>query len=82
MVHYESEAERLNDVLANAIRSISHGGEYGPEGLEGLAMAISGERNAYPLAQTVSDGLHDIAEAISGGLFAIANAISEVSDGS
>jgi hypothetical protein len=70
------------ETLASAIRSISHGGQYGPEGLEMLSMAIAGSDNMDSLAMVVREGMESIAEAISGGLAALANAISEVSDGS
>ena len=53
--------------LASAIRSISHGGSSGPEGLEMLSMAIAGEGIRGDLCSSldgIAASLSEIAEAI------------------
>lgn len=67
------DSNKSNEI-ADAIRSISHGGNDGPTGLEMLSMSISGDGLGSPLAQSISEGLRDIAEALREGLAAIAEA--------
>ena len=61
------EIQEIVDQVTRAIRSIAHGTDHGPGGLEGLSMAIAGEGLRSPLSesvQAVAEGLNNIAEAI------------------
>jgi hypothetical protein len=62
--------------IASAIRSISHGGTTGPEGLEMLSMSMSGEGTGTPVGPAIETGLGEIAEAVREGMSEIASAIS------
>jgi hypothetical protein len=62
--------------IASAIRSISHGGTTGPEGLEMLSMSMSGEGSGTPVGPAIETGLGEIAEAVREGMAEIASAIS------
>lgn len=61
------EVREFVDQITRAIRSIAHGTDYSPGGLEGLSMAIAGDGLRSPLSESVhavADGLNNIAESI------------------
>jgi hypothetical protein len=64
------DAKQINE-LTSAIRSISHGGVAGPEGLEMLAIAVAGSGIRTSLAEAIENAGRDIRE----GLTALAAAL-------
>ena len=66
------EIQEIVDQVTRAIRSIAHGVDYGPGGLEGLSMAIAGEGLRSPLSEAVQG----VAESLSG----IAEALDRIAD--
>ena len=62
-----------------AIRNISSGGTSGPEGLEGVAMALAGE--GPPGRKSVNSGLGQIAASLSEIESGLVDAIREVAEG-
>ena len=76
------------DEIVSAIRSISHGGTSGPEGLEMLAMAVSGEglhSSLKEAVESIASSVEHCAEFlqpdlndIAAGLNNIASALKDV----
>jgi len=68
----QKDLEQIAEIIAGAIRSVSHGGVSGPEGLEMVAMALSGEGPRQPLGTALADVAH--------GLCAIADSIDRLTE--
>lgn len=77
------DIEQLSDALnriANAIGRVASGGQAGPEGLEGLGVAIAGEGMRRPLGEAIEAAAATIAEAINGLAEQVESLASSVSD--
>jgi len=90
-LHVEKIIESI-DYVAASLRSISHGGQTGPEGLEMLSIAVGGEGLGNSLGDSVSgcgtavaeairEGMEYVGDANERGLKAIADAIREGAGG-
>lgn len=70
----DEDALAALQALASAVRSISHGGVTGPEGLEMLSMSISGQGIAGH--DSLCRAIRDAGWSIESGLRAVAEALS------
>lgn len=70
----EEFIEQMVERLSSAIRNIAHGGVDGPDGLEGLGIAISGDG----LRHNLCDSITSCGESIKEGLESVAESIQEL----